>query len=364
MRSANKISTFMDFTILLMIFLQMNSAIATTWMPLRYAPQTDLVDVPFYVGMTLSPSRCPENVSANKLNSTYGRAELLRLKLLGVKAIALEIPYYMEDLNRTEIQFEDGAFGVTESRQSLIEIATLIRTMGISVIFKPIILTNNGQSIYAISASQSWLNSFEMFINYTAKLAQEMNASILFITGPIDALERNEPFMRRIIANIRLGYSGNITYTSSHTSFSLIRFWDALDFIAINAWMPFTTKYNPEIEVYIETWNGFYPQLLQAYNKWKRPIIFSELGLQSREGANISPKNMTFSKDGSVKFSWVEQSRYYRAINQTKIWSAAWFKGTFFVGWDLAQGNLFVGEDTSFSIRDKPAENDLKMLYN
>jgi hypothetical protein len=364
MKKAKRIPTLMGLTLLLMIFLQMNAGFATTWMPLRFPPQTHLVNIPFYAGMTIGPDRCPDSVPLNRLNSTYGRAEIARLKLNGITALVLEIPYFMESLESSEINYEDGAYGVTESRQSLIDLSIFIHSAGIHVIFKPMIIISSGQSLYSINPNQDWLLSYEKFLNYTASLATDMNASIFMINGPIDAIERDELLMRRLVSNIRQLYDGYITYTASHSSFSLIRWWDAMDLIAINAWMPFTTSYNPKIDDFITTWDGLYPQLLQAYNKWKKPIVFSELGLQSREGANISPKNMTFSKSGEVKFSWVEQSKYYRAINQTKIWSAPWFKGTFFVGWDLAQGNLLLQEDTSFSIRDKPAELDLKMLYS
>ena len=100
-----------------------------------------------------------------------------------------------------------------------------------------------------------------------------------------------EPHWRRIAASVRGVYNGPLTYASNHGNEQNIRWWDALDYIGIDAYYSLTNDDDPTQEELIAAWLSRADKIEAWRNRrWPgMPILFTEIGYRSYDGANRQP---------------------------------------------------------------------------
>jgi hypothetical protein len=92
--------------------------------------------------------------------------------------------------------------------------------------------------------------------------------------------------------------------------------------------------------------------------RWGKPIIFTEIGYRSLDGANMAPWD--WQAEGKVDLQ--EQADCYRAFFETFWKRYDWFSGVFWWYWetDPEQGGL---QDTDYTPHGKPAEAVLQEFF-
>jgi len=90
---------------------------------------------------------------------------------------------------------------------------------------------------------------------------------------------QHEQKWRNIIKEIRKVYSGQLTYAANfHKEYEEIKFWDALDYIGVQAYFALTNKENPSLKELRKGWIPHHRRLKQFHEKWQKPIVFTEIG--------------------------------------------------------------------------------------
>jgi len=203
----------------------------------------------------------------------------------------------------------------------------------------------------------AWFSSYERFILHYADIAEQNGVEQFCVGVEYGGTIHRESEWRDIIAEVREDYTGPTTYASNWDNYQNINWWDALDFVGIDAYFPLTDKDDSGIEELKEGWKRWEDEVETWQPGVNKPIIFTEIGYCSQDGANSHPWNRTYSDVVDLQ----EQADCYNATFQM-FWDKRWLAGIYWWMWDA---NPDVGglSDTSFTPYMKPAEDIVKEYY-
>lgn len=117
---------------------------------------------------------------------------------------------------------------------------------------------------------------------------------------PIAAINQRRSFKLQLwyqlIAEVRQSYSGQLTYAANFDNYQSVHFWDALDFIGINAYFKLR-EYRPEkneqqqFEEVQESWDTIFSDLqtFRLQDSLEQKVIFTELGYIYRKNCTVMP---------------------------------------------------------------------------
>ena len=109
-----------------------------------------------------------------------------------------------------------------------------------------------------------------------------------------------------------------------------IQFWDALDFIGIDAYYPLATVADPSLAVIEAAWAPWKAVVAAYAEQWQRPVIFTEIGYRSYSLAAVEPWAFT----GNGPADLLAQLNLYSAFfNQ--VYSEPYFAGVFWWAWGV-----------------------------
>lgn len=277
-------------------------------------------DIPFQRGMSFT------TWGAYSFNSTEAKVEILEMKEIGIEWVGVNIWWFQKNVSSTTIYPKDW----TDTAPNITSLFDYIHAQGMKVLFKPMIDSEDQIWRSYIEASPEWITSYANFIKYTAEIAENGSVEVFSIGCEMGNWQVHEADVVALIAEVRQIYSGKLTYAANHDSFWYINFWDKLDIIGVDAYFSFTLSYNPSLQDMIDVWDGFYDDLTIFQRKWNKPIFFIELGCQNRNGCNIAPNDNKFNLNQDEE----EFQMYYKSLFQSSIWTAPWFKGTYWWMWD------------------------------
>ncbi|TNE51437.1 MAG: hypothetical protein EP343_04900 [Deltaproteobacteria bacterium] len=176
-------------------------------------------------------------------------------------------------------------FSRSTSQPTVLNPMRYAKSLGMKILLKPHIgYWGSGFSwrgAIKFNSERGWKRFFaayEDWIVTQAKMAQAGGAD-MFSVGVeyIKTLHRVKDW-RRIIAAVRKVYKGKLIYSANWDSFQKVKFWDALDVIGIQAYFPLTKANNPSEADLRKGWAKWLNMVCQFSKKWKRPVIFTELG--------------------------------------------------------------------------------------
>jgi hypothetical protein len=179
-----------------------------------------------------------------------------------------------------------------------------------------------------IQPSKKWFENYTSYINFFAEFAEQNNVEMLCIGTELNRTVSWEPEWRSIISGVRQRYSGLLTYAAIwYEEFNkYVKWWDALDYVGINAYFPLSDVNDPTITKIKSTWENITIILDTFYSKWKKPIIFTEIGYLSTDGTNINPSNYTLQNVPGRQIDLQEQELCYEFAFQA-LWRKSWFYG-------------------------------------
>ena len=224
----------------------------------------------------------------------------------------------------------------------------------------------------------TWYSNYTDYILRYAKLAEKNKVEIYVIGTEIDpAAMEGHPYgpagggqtnyFRNLISEVRKVYSGKLTYSAACFgecwSVRNVKFWGDLDYIGFEPYYSLTDKLNPTIE---ELKQGFLKVInlwgKEAYEKYKKPLILSEVSYHSFDGTG----KYVISTPPSTRLDLQEQADAYEAVFQA-IEDLNWVKGVY--PWALYL--VRPGENLELQLRDtdgsfigKPAGQVIKKWYS
>ncbi len=237
---------------------------------------------------------------------------------------------------------------------------------GFKIMFKPHIwLNNRSNGIWRSNIKMksqedwnAWFNEYSACILDYASLAEELNIALFCIGTELHtpAIEQPEQW-QDLIKKIRGVYSGKLTYGANWDSeLQDIPFWDALDYIGVQAYFPIATGNNPTLSELELGWRKHLKTLETLHKTYKKPILFTELGYKSTIDAGLKPWEWnTVGNRFYKRISKRTQALCYEAFFNT-VWQQDWLEGVHLWEWQSRNHNGD-GNNNAFTIQHKPALN-------
>lgn len=139
---------------------------------------------------------------------------------------------------------------------------------------------------------QAWSRFFEQytaFIVHQAELAQRGGAAMFCVGIEYKATSHREADWRKVIAAVREVFKGPITYAANWDEYEKVKFWDALDYIGIQAYFPISTDESPDDDALRKGWQKVLRSVEAFAKQHDRPVIFTELGYSRASTAASEP---------------------------------------------------------------------------
>lgn len=263
--------------------------------------------------------------------------ELDSLKSNGVTHFS-QTPFgWQENPQSPEIRWEKHSDRMWwgESRKGVIETTVRASEKGLQSLLKPHLWVKRAwPGVIQMQTEEDWIKWFEAyseFIYYYAAMAQEQDIPILCIGTELEMTTHREAAWRDLISGIRKIYSGQLTYAANFTEYERVAFWDALDFIGVQAYFPLTEKKNPDKKNLVQGWNKQLKAIERVQKRFEKPVIFTEIGYCNTVDAAIEPWVWPNERK-EVDLSEAVQARCYEAFFEA-VWKKDWLAGVYFWKW-------------------------------
>jgi hypothetical protein len=235
---------------------------------------------------------------------------------------------------------------------------------GLKVVIKPHLETNNRVWRAELDPTdpKAWFASYKAMMVEYAKAAQAGGAEMFCVGTEMDSIIDPTKFCsdgksytqkwEEIIAAVRAVYSGKVTYAATYWTVKDVKFWDKVDYIGVDAYLPLTPKhaegdtspYNPTVDEMVNAWTkphfnswvrdtlhggksavDYYKSLSEQYGK---KVIFTEVGYRSLDGTTTDPGKFGGSQDAQPDFQ--EQVDAYTALFRVmENYGGQWLAGSF-----------------------------------
>ncbi|MCI5056677.1 MAG: hypothetical protein MRY83_11245 [Flavobacteriales bacterium] len=172
-----------------------------------------------------------------------------------------------------------------------------------------------------------WVRGFDNYENLPEYLrdqikANERWAKAMTFDGAVDRINLRRSLQleewQKLISITRRLYSGKLTYAANFDNYQNVAFWEAMDFVGINAYFELKNVQEGaenQYNTYLNSWQSIF-QTLKDFSKGK-PVIFTELGYSFRKNATIAPWvaqgfSILGDREQEKLFIWEEQPIDYQ----------------------------------------------------
>lgn len=237
---------------------------------------------------------------------------------------------YLSQINSTSSKVFKGPQAPLDSvLKSFVETA---QSKGLKVLLKPIVIPLDDSSWLLLHPEDpnEWFKTYtEMLCSYGELLptldAFSVGLELTSLTVP-DNFTQN---WMELISSVRKCSNAKLTYSSLFLiEWREIRFWDQLDWIGIDEYLPVASDDNPypsldSMTDTIATYFGVVENYLEKHNLTSKPIVLTELGIYSYTNATFAPAYFppgVKTCNGSYAANYTTQQLYFEAsfnaINQ------------------------------------------------
>ncbi|MBC6607434.1 hypothetical protein H8B13_11450 [Hymenobacter sp. BT188] len=228
-----------------------------------------------------------------------------------------------------------------ESDAGLIQTAQLARKRGQHILLKPHLWVRGdgtwpGDIRMTSDADwKAWFQSYTTFILHYAELAEQQKLDGLCIGTELEqtTTAAHETEWRALIQQIRQVYHGPLTYAANWSGeYEHIRFWDALDYIGIQAYFPLTKNSKPTKAELLAGWQPHLKAIERVQKRFNKPVVFTEMGYKCTPDAAVEPWVWPDRTTAFLQLDEGTQAACYAAMFET-FWSKRWFGGLFVWKW-------------------------------
>ena len=242
---------------------------------------------------------------------------------------------------RTNFGRPSGRWGLWgESDAGIVYTARLARARGIRTLLKPHLWVRGYSSwpgdinMSSVAEWDAWFASYAEFIMHYAALAEAEHLAGLCIGTELQ--HATEPAhanaWRRLIKQIRRVYHGPLTYAANWSGeYEQITFWDALDYVGIQAYFPLSAQPSPPLDTLLRAWQPHLQKLAKWQQRVKKPVVFTEIGYKATADAATRPWEWP-ERLVPVPADEATQARCYEAMFRA-CWGLPWLKGMFIWKW-------------------------------
>ncbi|QNH61145.1 glycoside hydrolase family 113 [Hymenobacter sediminicola] len=257
-----------------------------------------------------------------------------------------------------------------ESDRGLIRTALLARQRGIRTMLKPHLWLRSGGtwpgdvSMRSEADWQQWFAAYTTFIVHYAALAETNGMEALCIGTELEKTVSHEAEWRALIERVRQVYHGPLTYAANWSGeFEQVKFWDALDYIGVQAYFPLSTTERPTKAALLKAWRTPLARMAAVQKRYGKPVLFTEAGYKTTPDAAIQPWVWPDRNALPTTPDETTQRVCYEAMFET-FWPQPWFQGIFIWKWYPGlQPSGSARRHLDFTPQHKPAEQVMAQWY-
>ncbi len=272
---------------------------------------------------------------------------------------------YIKNLKHPEVIYSTQWQWFGESRKGAKQYIDALRKAQIKIMLKPQIWVWQGEftGLIEMHNEADWKTletSYSKFILDYAALARETNAEIFCIGTELEKFIENRPvYWNHLIMEIKKIYKGKLTYAANWDEFKRAPFWDALDYIGIDAYFPVSESKTPTTAECLKGWEAHKATIKSLSDTYKKPVLFTEYGYRSVDYSGKEP----WKSDRSMnKVNLEAQTNTTKALFET-FWDEDWFAGGFVWKWFHNYESSGGKNDSRFTPQNKPAQALIKSYY-
>ncbi|MGM0705445.1 MAG: glycoside hydrolase family 113 [Bacteroidota bacterium] len=294
--------------------------------------------------------------------------DLDRIAALGTTHLTL-IPFgFQRTADTPRIRLNTDAGWYSESDAGIRTLAQEAADRDMGLVLKPHLwlgsYDTDGQERNAIGFDTEaewteWEAAYTRFLVHYARLARDVEADVLVVGTELARAAHERPdFWRALIDTVRTVYDGDLTYAANwYDEYETIPFWDALDYIGVQAYFPLADAQNPSTNALVQGWDTHVEALSEVAARAERPVLFTEVGYRSVKTAAAEPWVWPDrNADDSSSHAPELQARLYQALF-ARFRDVPWFAGAVFWKWHPAHS---ADRPQGFTPQDKPAEDVIR----
>jgi hypothetical protein len=208
---------------------------------------------------------------------------------------------------------------------------------------------------------QEWEKEYEGFLMPLVKLSDSLGVEMICIGTEYKQAVRLRPeFWRQLIRKIRTMYDGKLTYAANWDNYDKVSFWDELDYIGVDAYFPLSNHKTPSLKNLLLSWETPLKDLEKCSRKYDKPILFTEYGYRSADGAASS--QWLTERDHTLPSNMKAQVNAYEALFRT-FWKESWFAGGFLWNWFSDHAGAGGMDNNGYTPQNKPASKVIRAWY-
>jgi hypothetical protein len=274
---------------------------------------------------------------------------------------------WQERLDGTRVESNGDAGYWSESDSGVIALTRMAHERGLRVALKPHLWVTGGggggTKLAEIDPGspegwRAWFDSYGAFLLRYADLAEHAGVDLFVVGAELTrATTRHPDEWRALIAATRGHYRGPLTYAANwYEEAEGIEFWDALDYIGVQAYYPLTKAGDSGPGALARGWAEPMATLERLHRRWGKKILFTEVGWKSTADSAVRPWEWTeHSSQIMARISSRAQADAYEAFFD-QVWPKPWFAGAYFWKWYGRHERAGGADDPDFTPQNKPAE--------
>jgi hypothetical protein len=292
--------------------------------------------------------------SPGGLASAQASAALQNLRAQGADAVVFPVLWFMAGKTSDEIAPKPDE---TPSDDAILAAARQARALGLRTTIAPHINVDDGTFRGEIEPADraAWFASYRTMLEHYASLAQRANAGMLVVGSELVSMSKDTEAWEELIAAAHNRYAGRLTYAANWVDEAeQVRFWDKLDSVGIDAYMPLTPDDpDPSVETLQAAWQPYVARMRKLAEDTDRPILLTELGYTSREGTAQAP-----ATEGDGPVSQQAQANAYAGAFRA-LGHQSWVSGLLIWDWS-AEGRVGPGD---YSPQGKQAQTVMRRWF-
>jgi hypothetical protein len=255
----------------------------------------------------------------------------------------------------------------TADAEQLGRLCDLATDSGLRIILMPIVLLesprNNewrGKIIPEGHAWDAWFRRYSRFIVHFARIAEKHRVELLMIGSELIKTETYADRWIRVIQEVRQNYRGQLGYSANwdHYQTSKIAFWPHLDYVGMTTYYELADAAGPDAAEIDANWAKIKSQIVAFAREVNKPIVFTEVGWCSQEGAAHEAWNY-YANQKATAAGLREQALLYECF--IRAWSdEPTLGGVIWWEWNTSPGGP---GDYNYTPRAKPAEKILRRWF-
>lgn len=342
------------------------AAAVTGWLVVGQASGSAATATPVATSAPIDPTDMPYRGMAIQVASGWYKPAETYVPLfreiadLGANTVLLSVAGHMEHAGSQAIYIDVRKAPPPTDLKMLVRKAN---EYGLKTILMPIVLLKHPRGsewrgVIDPPDWDEWWQQYEAFVLHFADIANASQAAALMVGSELVSTEKFTGKWEKLIAKVRERYGGKLGYSANWDHYEPVKFWDKLDFIGMTSYYTLADHDQPKVEEIVARWKPIKAEILRWQRTIGKPILMTEVGWCSQEGAAKAPWNY-FQNQKATPGGMEEQRRLYEAF--IRVWGdTPELIGVIWWEWKADAGGP---QDYGYTPKGKPAERVLKRWF-